>query len=59
MEELKNELKQAFNILNSISIRVDQAEKAAMAKTRLSRAFALVQKMEEEQKAGQSDGKTS
>lgn len=59
MEELKNELKQAFNILNTISIRMDQAEKAAMAKTKLRQAFAMVQKMEEEQKAGQSDGKTS
>lgn len=59
MNKILDEMNQAFNILNTISIRMDQAEKAAMAKTKLRQAFAMVQKMEEEQKAGQSDGKTS
>lgn len=59
MKKILDEMNEAFTILNTISIRMDQAEKAAMAKTKLRQAFALVEKMAEEQKAGQSDGKTS
>lgn len=59
MKKILDEMNEAFTILNTISIRMDQAEKATLAKTKLRQAFAMVQKMEEEQKAGQSDGKTS
>ena len=57
MEELKNELKQAFSTLNSITILANQAEKVAMVKARITKAFVLLEDLEKGQKEACKEGK--
>lgn len=50
MEEVKNELREAFKVLDTVMLPASQAEKIAIVKSRMSRAFLMLEKGIEEQK---------
>ena len=55
MNENRNELRQAFSVIENITLSASQAEKAAMVKARISRAYQLLDELEKPEGTREGD----